>query len=153
MCDRTGFAENPNGFIFSGSKHFPHFIKESKLIDFLILWIGTNDLMFQYDISLSTIEKGLENLITLAQTKAKKIIIIPPVILNKFILQGYFNDRFDETSIAKSKQVGEIYKHLAKVYHCDYFDVNKFVKPSNIDGLHYDEPSHKLIADKLTYLF
>ena len=68
------------------------------------------------------------------------------------ILDSYFGSMFDETSIAKSKDVGKIYKKLAKNYNCEYFDVNEFVKPSDYDGLHFDEASHKIIADKLTDL-
>lgn len=149
MCDRTGFVENPKGFIFSAPKHFPDFISKSDNIDLLILWIGTNDLQFLYDIRLENIKKGLENLIKLGKIKADKIVIIPPVILDNRILDGYFNYQFDETSIEKSKQVGKIYKALSDLYNCEYFDINKFVKPSDIDGLHYDESSHKIIADKL----
>lgn len=61
MCDRIGFVNNPKGLLFSASEHFLQFISNSKNIDILILWIGTNDLQFQYDISLSVIEEGLEN--------------------------------------------------------------------------------------------
>lgn len=150
MCNRTGFVDNPDGFLFSGAKHFSEFISKSVNIDILILWIGTNDLMFQYDINIETVENGLKNLIKLSQTKAKRIIIIPSVILSENILKGYFNDRFDETSIKKSKEIVLVYKKLAEINHCEYFDVNKFVKPSDIDGLHYDEISHKVIADKLS---
>ena len=153
MCNRTGFVINPDGFLFSGPKHFPQLISQSENIDFLILWIGTNDLMFQYNISFEAIENGLGKLIKQAQTKITKIIVIPPVILNENILKGYFKDKFDKTSITKSTKVGEIYKRLADTYHCDFFDVNKFVTPSDIDGLHYDRNSHKIIADKLTQLF
>ena len=152
MCNRTGFVENPDGFIFDGPKHFAEFISKSDNIDILILWIGTNDLMFQYNITSETIENGLKNLIELAKTKAKKIIIIPPVILSKKILDSYFANMFDETSIKKSKEVGKIHKKLAQNYDCEYFDVNEFVKPSDVDGLHYDETSHKIIADKLVSL-
>ena len=153
MCDRTGFVDNPNGILFSGSKHFTEFISKSENVDYLILWIGTNDLMFRYNISLFTIEKGLDNLILLAQTTTKNIIIIPPVILTNQILKGCFSDRFDETSIMKSKEIRIIYKKLAEVHNCIYFDVNKYVHPSDFDGLHYDENSHKIIAEKLTQLF
>ncbi len=153
MCDRTGFVENPNGFLFSGPKHFPHFIKESGNIDFLVLWIGTNDLMFKYNIDFNTIENGLKNLIILAQTKAKKVIIIPPVILSEKILQSSFGDSFDKTSIAKSKKVGKIYKNLTNTYNCVFFDINEFATPSDFDGLHFDTNTHKIIAEKLSKLF
>ena len=150
MCNRTGFVNNPDGFVFSASKHFSKFISKFENIEILILWIGTNDLMFQYNINFETVENGLKNLIKLVQTKAKRVIIIPPVILNENILNGYFGDRFDETSIKKSKEFVIVYKKLAETCHCEYFDVNEFVKPSDVDGLHYDEDSHKTIADKLS---
>ena len=150
MCNRTGFVNNPDGFLFSAQSHFVKLISEFENIDILILWIGTNDLMFQYQINFETVENGLKNLIELSQTKAKRVIIIPSVILDESILKGFFSDRFDETSIQKSKEIVMIYKKLAKIYHCEYFDVNEFVKPSDIDGLHYNEASHKIIADKLS---
>lgn len=151
MCDRTGFVNNPKGLVFSAIQHFPEYISKFKNIDILLLWIGTNDLQFQYNLSVNEIEAGLENLVKLARTKAVKIILVPPVILSEKILEGYFSCQFDETSITKSKEIGRIYKRISDIYHCEYFDVNKFVVPSDIDGLHYDELSHKIIASKLDY--
>lgn len=116
----------------------------------LILWLGTNDLQFQYDISIGAVEKGLEKLLNTALEKTKNIIIIPPVILSNNILEGFFNCQFDETSIVKSRKIGKIFKTLANVYHCKYFDINKITKPSDFDGLHYDENSHKLIGNSIT---
>ena len=150
ICDRTGFVNNPKGELFSAPKHFPEFITKSGNIDLLILWIGTNDLQFLYNISLSTIERGLENLIKLAKTKAKKILIISPVILNENILKGAFNYQFDNESINKSKNVGKIYKRFADLYNCKFFDINTIVNPSDIDGLHYNSKSHRIIANNLS---
>ena len=151
-CDRTGFVNNPKGFLFSAQKHFPRLILKSEDIDLLIIWLGTNDLQFQYDISVGAIEKGLENLIKLAKPKAKNIIIIPPVILSEKILEGSFNFQFNKTSIVKSRKIGRIYRQINNAYHCNYFDINKFTKPSDVDGLHYNEESHKIIGDNLSNL-
>ena len=150
MCDRTGFVDNPKGFLFSAQRHFPKMLSKTNNIDLLILWIGTNDLQFQYDIGFNAVEKGLGNLILLAKKKVKHIVIIPPVMLNETVLKGYFSFQFNETSIGKSKKIERIYKRLSSLEHCAYFDINKITEPSDIDGLHYDENSHKLIADKLT---
>ncbi len=148
--NRTGFVNNPAGFLYSAHRHFPKTITKLKDVDILILSIGTNDLQFQYNIGFNAIEKGLEELILIARDNANRVILIPPVILNEDIFNGYFKTMFDETSIGKSKKVGRIYAKLANVYNCDIFDINKFTTPSPVDGLHYDEKSHKLIADKLT---
>ena len=149
MCDRTGFVTNPKGFEFSAQKHFPKFIAKTNDIDLLILWVGTNDLQFQYDISVGTIEKGLQKLIDLAKEKTKNIIIVSPVVLDERVLNGFFKIQFDETSIVKSKKIGKIFKQIANSNNCEYFDVNKIATPSDLDGLHYDENGHKIIADKL----
>ena len=149
MCDRTGFVTNPKGFEFSAQKHFPKLISKYDDIDILILWVGTNDLQFQYDISIGTIEKGLQKLIDLAKEKTKNIIMVSPVILDEKVLEGFFKIQFDEKSIVKSRKLGKIFSQIANSNNCDYFDVNKIVAPSDFDGLHYDENGHKIIANKL----
>ena len=150
MCDRTGFVDNPKGFLFSAQRHFPKMLSKTDNVDLLILWLGTNDLQSQYDIGFNAVESGLEKLIRLAKGKAKHIVIIPPVILSEKVVEGPFNFQFDETSIGKSKKIGRIFKKLSNINYCDFFDVNKFVSPTDIDGLHYDETAHKLIGEKLT---
>jgi len=149
-CDRTGFVTNPKGVLFSAQQHFPKLMSETERFDLLILWVGTNDLQTQYDISTGTVEKGLEKLISIAKEKAKNIIIIPPVILSENVLAGNFSYQFNETSIVKSKTIGSIFKTLAGVHDCEYFDINEIVTPTDIDGLHYDEESHKIIGNNMT---
>ncbi len=148
-CDRTGFVNNPKGYLFSAPRHFPKLISKTSDIDILILSIGTNDLQFQYDISYGAIERGLEVLIVDARKNINNIILIPPVVLEENILDGFFKIQFDETSVIKSKKAGKIYKKLAGVYGCKFFDTNEFVHPSPKDGLHYDKEGHRLIAQKL----
>jgi len=149
-CDRTGFVNNPKGFLFSAQRHFTKILSRTEEFDLIVLSIGTNDLQFQYDIKFGAVEKGLEKLIQIAQKHTNNIILIPPVVLNEKILDGFFSCQFDETSIVKSKKIGKIYKQLANVYSCKIFDINKFAQPSDDDGLHYDEASHKIIAEKLS---
>ena len=150
MCDRTGFVDNPKGFLYSSQRHLPKFLSKSEKFDIIILSIGTNDLQFQYNISFNAVQRGLAALIKTAQEKADKVIIIPPVILNESILKGYFKIQFDETSMIKSRKMGTIYRKLSNAFNCRYFDINKIAQPSCLDGLHYDETAHKIIADKLT---
>jgi lysophospholipase L1-like esterase len=150
MCDRTGFTNNPKGFDFSAQRHFPKMITKLKDIDLLILAIGTNDLQFKYDLTIHQFENGLEKLIVMAKDNVRRIILIPPVILSDNVLEGNFNFQFNSTSIVKSKKVGKIYRKLSNLYGLDYFDLNNFVKPSNVDGLHYDSEGHNIISTKLS---
>ena len=150
MPNRTGFVDNPDGILFSSQKHFPDILSKIDSVYILILAIGTNDLMFKYNINFDTVEKGLNNLIKTAKEKTNNIIIIPPTIMTEKILTGSFNSMFDKTSIIKSKEAGKIFKQISAENNCRYFDINEFVSPSDVDGLHYNEKSHKIIADKLT---
>lgn len=150
MCDRTGFIDNPKGFLFSAQRHFPKFLSKSDKFDIIILAIGINDMQFQYNISFNAVQRGLAELIKTALEKTDKVIIIPPVVLKESILNGYFKIQFDETSIIKSRKIGTIYRKLSHACSCSYFDINKTAQPSDADGLHYDAAAHKIIADKLT---
>lgn len=150
MPNRTGFVDNPAGILFSAQKHFPETLSKFDNVYALILAIGTNDFMLKYNITFDTVENRLNNLIKIAKEKTDSIIVIPPPIINENVLKGFFSTMFDKTSIAKSKEAGAIFKKVAANNNCSYFDINDFASPSDIDGLHYDEKSHKLIADKLT---
>lgn len=149
LNNRTGFVDNPNGFNYSSILHFPKFT-ENLFVDVLILAIGTNDLQFLFNFDCKMFEAKLTEFINLAKTKSKQIILIPPVIMLEDVCFGSFSHQFDKTSILKAKQANEIYKRIVVMTDCHYFDFNEFVKPSKKDGLHYDNNSHKLIAQKLT---
>ena len=81
------------------------------------------------------------------------IILFLPIILDKRILNGHFKIMFDQSSIDKSRHLGEIYKIIAEKTKCKIFDINKFAQTSDIDGLHYTVETHKIIAEALIKLF
>lgn len=148
-CDRTGFVDNDKGELFSAQRHFSKVLEKTNDLDILILAVGTNDFQFKYDISFEQIENGLEKLLVIAKSRFKRLIVIPPVILDNNVLEGYFSCQFDVTSILKSKKAGKIFQKLSKIYGVEILDFNEFVLPSKTDGLHYDEAGHKIIAEKL----
>ena len=149
VCDRTGFVNNPKGLLYSAQRHLPKIITEMEDVNLFILALGTNDFQSEYNIDFNTVEKGLVTLINLAKEKSKQIIIISPVILSERVLKGNFSYQFNRAGIEKSKKAGKIYSRVAKANGCAYFDINKFVKPSDADGLHYDANAHKIIAKTL----
>lgn len=149
MNNRVGFLNSPCGFEYSAINHLPKLLEDYSEIDFLILAVGTNDLQYAYNASLETIEQGLLKLINLVK-KCKRILIIAPVVLDEKILQSNFSCMFNDTSVNKSKNLPQIYKKIAEITECYYFDFNEIIRPSDIDGLHYDVNSHKIIAETLS---
>lgn len=149
--NRTGFVDNLSGFEQSAQLHFPELMKNIKAIDILILALGTNDIQFFYKLTELEIEKGINTLVEEFRkyNKNSEIIIVPPVKIDKTILNGYFSCQFDETSIEKSIKYHYVYKSCSDKLNCSYFDFNTFVFPCDIDGLHYSEKSHGIIAQNL----
>ena len=141
--NRTAFYNNPSGKEQSGLKVFSGYLNKYNP-HIVILAIGINDLQFQYNSSSQDIETGLEKYLNLINDK--KFILLIPSIIEKNILKSFFAQMFDETSIEKSKELHNIYKNFAIKNNLIYIDLNKIVKPSSIDGLHYDIEMHKIIA-------
>ena len=144
--NRTAFFTNPSGKEQSGLKVFPEYLKKYNP-DIIILAIGINDLQFQYNSSNQDIEAGLEKYLNLINDK--KTILLIPSIIDENILKSFFAQMFDETSIEKSKELHIIYKNFAIKNNITYIDLNQIVKPSSIDGLHYDIKMHKIIAQSI----
>lgn len=147
--NRTGFFQNPDGHLQSGQKYLPECLKKHSDFDTIILAVGTNDLQKTFKIDESIALDGLKNLIAIIReaNKNARIIVIPPVILNNKILQGYFSCQFDETSVNASVWIQRVYEVIVQKSNCELLDLNQYVKPSDFDGLHFDKEFHKIIAE------
>lgn len=148
--NRTCFRDNFSGENFTGYKALPKYLSEQP--DIVILWIGSNDLQRFYNISLKEIQYGIENLIEIIKNNSpnSKIILIPPLEIKPEVLTSkIFSFLFDKNSIEKSKHFSEIYKQAATNYNCEFLDLSSYIRPSMIDGLHFDSSEHKKIADCL----
>ncbi len=150
--NRTCFVENPDGKLFTGIKILPELLTPD--LDFVILSIGVNDLQFQYGRNLSDFSTGIGALIELVKSKSHsaKIILASPPIIRKNILKSFFAAMFDSESIEKSLKLPEIYEKCAKEKGCIFLDLNKIVKTSDIDGLHYEAEEHRKIAEAFAQL-
>lgn len=150
--NRTAFSDNPNGIQFTGYILLPQYLKEN--YETIILAIGINDLQKFYNPSIEEFEKGIRYIvsITVEQAPKSKLIILSPSHIEENILNSNFKFLFDKTSIEKSKKITAIYKKIAREYNCKLLDLNKIVKTSKIDGLHYEAEEHKKIAESVIKL-
>lgn len=152
MNNRTGFFKNPEGLKQSGGEYLSIYLQNHKDIDICILALGTNDAQFFYNLDRKSAELGLMNLISAIRevNLDTKIVIVPPVKITENILHSGFAMMFNSDSIEKIREVFDVFKIVADKENCYYFDFNEIVSPSQEDGIHYSEASHKIIADKLS---
>ena len=79
-----------------------------------------------------------------------KLIILSPSIISESVLKAkIFSFLFDKESVNKSKQLGDIYERVAHKMDCDFINLAKIAQPSDIDGLHYEPCTHKIIAEEI----
>lgn len=151
MNNRTGFFKNPENIKLCGGEYLPIYLQNHKDIDICILALGTNDSQYFYNLDKNSATAGLKHLIqSIREANSKtKILIIPPVKIQKNILDGIFAMQFDLNSVEKIKNVFPIFKKVSEEMNCFYLDLNEFVTPSPVDGLHYSKESHKIIAQIL----
>lgn len=151
MNNRTGFFKNPEGLKQSGGEYLSVYLQNHKDFDICILALGTNDAQFFYNLDDNAVTYGLKNLIDSIREANQKtsIIIVPPVKITENILKSMFSMMFDRNSIENNQKYFDLYKQAAAQNNCLYFDFNEIVAPSDLDGLHFENASHKIIAQKL----
>lgn len=144
--NRTAFAANPAGKIFTGYEILPELLTDD--FDAVVLAIGINDTQFLYNLSSIEIASGVEKLINIVKVKSPqaKILLVAPSILTDDVLNGNFACLFDRTSIEKSRQLPLLYKKIAEKQNIEFFDLNSVAKTSSLDGLHYAPEQHLKIA-------
>lgn len=144
--NRTAFAANPAGKIFTGHEILPELLTDD--FDAVVLAIGINDTQFLFDTVIEDFTTGIENLINIVQAKCPqaKIILVAPSILTEDVLNGNFACLFDRTSIEKSRQLPLLYQKIAEKQNIEFLDLNSVAKTSSLDGLHYAPEQHLKIA-------
>lgn len=144
--NRTAFATNPAGKIFTGYEILPELLTDD--FDAVVLAIGINDTQFLFDTVIEDFTTGIENLINIVQAKCPqaKIILVAPSILTEDVLNGNFACLFDRTSIEKSRQLPLLYQKIAEKQNIEFLDLNSVAKTSSLDGLHYAPEQHLKIA-------
>lgn len=144
--NRTAFAANPAGKIFTGYEILPELLTGD--FDAVVLAIGINDTQFLYNLSSIEIASGVEKLINIVKVKSPqaKILLVAPSILTDDVLNGNFACLFDRTSIEKSRQLPLLYQKIAEKQNIKFLDLNSVAKTSSLDGLHYAPEQHLKIA-------
>lgn len=132
-----------------GAEFLVPFMQSQNPIDICILFLGTNDLKDEFDKEAKDVAKSIGNLIDIIRENASsevQIIVVCPTVID-FSISGT-NFSFQKAE-SKSLELPKFYEHITKEKNCILLDLQKYIKPSEKDGLHLDEEAHRIIAEKL----
>lgn len=127
-----------------------------KPIDFVVMMLGSNDLKRMFHASPEEIADGAEELVCIIKefTKKKqgfipKIILVSPPEIGEGITTSEFARSFDEDAIVRSKELPALYKNIADIQGCIFFDAAKVAESSEVDSLHLMPEAHRKLAEGL----
>lgn len=128
-------------------------------IDLVILALGGNDAKTYFNRTAEEIKNGLAELVEIIQTTeygskiktAPKLLILTPAIPLPFT-ENYTDENgvlFLKGAVKKIEALIGLYAQHAKNQNCFYLNLSD-VKPSEIDGIHYDNIAHKKSAEMIS---
>ena len=121
-------------------------------IDLLTIMLGTNDCKAHFGNSGRNILGGVAGLLAIAQDADlqgrhggyKTILIAPPSVVVTGQLKASF---YGADSL--SAQLGGLYSDLAAHRGVEFFDAGKVIETSPVDGVHFEDESHKTLGRAL----
>lgn len=123
LCGRTTVFDDPFREGRRGTQLFPTLLETHRLLDCIVIMLGTNDCKTVYGASAGVIAKGVEKLIEQAQRFAKDtpILLISPIHLGEGVWEKGFDTEFNENSVAVSKGLAEEYRKVSEKYGAGIF--------------------------------
>lgn len=128
-----------------------------KPIDLVILFLGSNDLKPRYNVTSMEIAQSVEMLVDIVKksetgpnmTSPEILVIIPPPILipEEVKQMDYLLPEY-EKAVDKSRQFPQAFTSVLNG-KCHLFDSSKYIKTSEIDGMHLDPESHAILGREL----
>ncbi|HEX7556878.1 MAG TPA: SGNH/GDSL hydrolase family protein [Leptolinea sp.] len=121
-------------------------------VDLVVLLLGTNDLKMRYSVPPSDIASSIEVLAKIIlhseagfNGSAPKLLIVAPPCLAKLT---EYSEMFTG-GMEKSRKLGEYYERIAKELKVAFYDSNRVVVSSDLDGIHWEAGEHTKFAHAL----
>lgn len=155
---RTTVWDDPvRGDYRNGKKYLLPCLHTHKPIDLVILFLGSNDLKPRYNVTSMEIAQSVEMLVDIVKksetgpnmTSPEILVIIPPPILipEEVKQMDYLLPEY-EKAVDKSRQFPQAFTSVLNG-KCHLFDSSKYIKTSEIDGMHLDPESHAILGIEL----
>lgn len=164
---RTTVWDDPLQPHRNGKTHLPMCLLSHKPLDLVIILLGTNDLKSRQGVSAHDIAEGAGVLVDIVQrsrasyddTAPQVLLMAPPPIIPSANTDAASKAAFEAvwaSGIEKSQQFAAQYQRIADWYDCAFFDTATIVESSELDGIHWEAPSHaalgRAVAEQVTQL-
>jgi len=141
----------------NGLKTFPLILEMNYPVDLVIFMLGTNDAIIDFNATPNQTTQAMQKMLRFVKAshfgqnfQAPNALLIAPAPIHK-IDSADFNTFFDDSSIAKTKELAGLYAKLAAEEGCSFLDAGQIVKVSDDDGVHIEAESHKNLANAIAH--
>lgn len=138
-----------------GSEHLAQTIEMHSPLKLVIILLGSNDFQCTHNNNAWLSAQGMVKLINTIRTAPIEpgmptpqiMVVAPPKIIKP---KGVIANKFAN---AEHRGVGlaQELESVAKEYSVLYFDANSVTAASEIDGIHLDEPQHKVLGEAIAH--
>lgn len=152
LCGRTTVFEDEIRPFRKGVDTLPLILESASPLDGVIIMLGTNDCKTYYNANPHVIGKGLERCIEEIEkyVSPEKVLVVSPISLGEDVWQPAKDPEFDVESVARSKQLVDTYREIAKRRGNRFLAASSYAKASKRDDEHLDERGHEALAEAIT---
>lgn len=149
---RTTMCDQPDRKFRNGATLLSLYLESCRPLDMVIIMLGTNDLKASFSQSIDNICQGAKVLckqaleFDYAPYNTPQVMLIAPA---PFTVSSTIDKEFSQT-IADSRKIAPAYYELSKELNIHFLDAGRIVKPSNIDGIHWDRDGHHHFSQHLS---
>jgi len=152
---RTTICDDPiEGVDKNGQPYLLPCLLSHRPLDFVVLFLGTNNLKARFGMSGWEIAESagtLSGIISSSRTgvggKAPTVVLVAPPPIRQD-LSGRFKRVFSG-GYEKSLEFSAAYAAVAEEMELEYIDAARSMTSSPFDGIHFDPPDHKVFGEAL----
>ena len=137
----------------NGASLLQPILESHRPLDWVVLMLGTNDVLHFKDNTAFDAARGASLLIDIVRRTqtglndhAPPVLLIAPPLITELsdnlLLKCHGNP-------SNSNDFGKHYRNIAAEKQCEFLDAADVCKPSPIDGVHLDEEGHRLLAESI----
>lgn len=153
MRGRTTVWDDPVDNRISGVSYLWPCLDSHAPVDLVIIMLGSNDLKIQWNLHPKSVALGVGRLVEMTQKcyfgpnlAAPQVLLVSPIHMTNANACPYF---FDETSLAKSRQLSGEYREIARQTGCHFLDAAQHAAADPAEGIHLNPEGHKNLAKAL----